>query len=295
MYEVGDNEHGAYALINQTSVYYNNASSAKRGMLFTNDRKTVVIQDEVVFKEAETVYWVGHTYQDIYVTTDGRSAYMTDGVSTIRVSLLSSNSALRFDILSTYDFILEDTFRPDYATTHGTGVAESDRSMFKRLVVKCENVTELDLAVVIEDVTENDDIEVGYTYQKMDSWVPSADTRDEGEVDEVVDFDEHYYGLSTNGALDTIISDFTGSNMLTIARDEGATVGSYALLKLPRASFSAGTLAGKLLVIDTDIYTYSTAGGLSLSLYSRGGEIASYPLASLTRAGEWAHITIIAS
>lgn len=295
MYEVGDNEHGAYALINQTSVYYDNASSAKRGMLFTNDRKTVVIQDEVVFGEAETVYWVGHTYQDIYVTTDGRSAYMTDGVSTIRVSLLSSNSALRFDILSTYDFILEDTFRPDYATTHGTGVAESDRSMFKRLVVKCENVTELDLAVVIEDVTENDDIEVGYTYQKMDSWVPSADTRDEGEVDEVVDFDEHYYGLSTNGALDTIISDFTGSNMLTIVQDEGATVGSYALVKLPRASFSAGTLAGKLLVIDTDIYTDSTAGGLSLSLYSRGGEIASYPLASLTRVGEWAHITIIAS
>ena len=192
MYETGDNEYGAYALIDQTEVYYKSAISAKRGMLFTNDRKTVVIQDEVTFNQPETVHWIGHTYQQVYVSTDGRTAFMTDGVSTIRASLISSNKDLRFDILSTYEFLLEDTHRPEYALENGTGYAEGDRSQFKRLVITCENVTSLDLAVVIEDVTGDSSMDVGYTFTPMDNWVPTKDGRQESIVDVTVDFDHNY-------------------------------------------------------------------------------------------------------
>ncbi len=296
MYEVGDNEHGAYALIDQTEVYYNNAITAKRGMLLTNDRKTVVIQDEVRFHEAETVYWIGHTYQDIYVTTDGRSAYMTDGESTIRVSLISADTSLKFDILSAYDFILDDTFRPDYALTHGTGVAESDRSVFKRLVVKCENVTSLDLAVVIEDVTGDSGMEIGYTWCPMDSWVPSADGRQSGELDEVVDFDENYYGCEQLGTLDVSKTYFVDSNMLTVRASESSNIGDCARILFPRAAFLSATLADNLLLLDMDIHTDSHADGLSLSLSGGEGEIASAPLSRLVSAGgEWAHITVAIS
>lgn len=296
MYKTGDNEYGAYALIDQTEVYYNNAISAKRGMLFTNDRKTVVIQDEVKFKNEETVYWIGHTYQDIYVTTGGRCAYMTDGESTIRVTLISSNTDLRFDVLSAYDFVLQDTHRPEYALTHGTGVSESDRSIFKRLVIECENVTALDLAVVIEDVTENETADVGYEYIPMDTWVPTEDGRPSGEVDESIDFDEKYYGYDLSGKLDVFNTRFIDSNMLTVSTRENTTVGDFASVKFPRASFASATLAGDYLVLDMDIYTDSKADGLSLCLMGNGDVIASEALSELLLDdGSWSHITVVAT
>ncbi len=296
MYETGDNAHGAYALIDQTEVYYNNAISAKRGMLFTNDRKTVVIQDEVSFKEAETVYWIGHTYQDIYVTTDGKTAYMTDGESVIRVSLVSSNAALRFDVLSAYDFILQDTFRPDYATSNGTGLAESDRSVFKRLVVKCENVTSLDLAVVIEDVTGDSSMDVGYTYRPMDTWVPSADGRQTSSIDAVVDFDGNYYGYESSGSLEAFNTYFVNSNMFTVSASASSKVGDYVAVNFPDSAFNSATLAGDFIVLDMDVYTDSSTGGLGLALRANGATLATTSLTGLvTIGGNWAHVTVIAS
>jgi len=294
MYETGDNEFGAYALIDQTSVYYDNAISAKRGMLFTNDRKTVVIQDEVTFKDKETVHWIGHTYQDLYVSTEGRTAYMTDGESTIRVTLISTNEDLRFDVLSAYDFLLQDTHRPEYALENGTGVAEGDRSLFKRLVVNCENVTSLDLAIVIEDVTGDPSMEVGYTYVPMDSWVPTADGRQSNKVDATVDFDENDYGYEVNGELKVYNSYFVSSNMLTVNSNADSAVGDYVAVNFPKSAFLAASLAGDSLVIDADAYTDNVTAGLSLALYGNGAKIASESLANLvTVGGDWSHITIV--
>lgn len=306
MYKTGDNEYGAYSLINQTEVYNQKAVSAKRGMLFTNSRTTVVIQDEVTFREAETVYWIGHTYQDIYVTTDGRSAYMTDGESVIRVTLISSNADLRFDILTAYEFVLEDTHSPDYALNEGTGVPELDRSAYRRLVIECKDVTQLDLAVVIEDVTGNSEMEVGYEYTPMDEWVPTADGRASTAVDEVIDFDDNYYGYTTSGELEVIHSYFVNSNMLTVWAINDPwdyysvgdfEVGARAMINFPNGTFTTASLSGDCLVFDLDIYTDSNANGLGLSLYGNGSEIASQPLSTLVSdlTGGWAHITIIAT
>ncbi len=295
MYETGDNEHGAYALIDQTEVYYKSAISAKRGMLFTNDRTTVVIQDEVEFYEPETVYWIGHTYQQIYVTTDGRTAYMTDGVSTIRVSLISSDSKLKFDILSTYEFVLEDTHRPEYALNHGLGVPEDDRSAYKRLVVKCENVTSLDLAVVIEDVTGDAGMDIGYSYVPMDSWVPTEDGRQIG-YDVSVDFDDNYHGYESFGELDVFNTYFVDSNMLTVSANKGTKVNDYATINFPAEAFSSATLAGDVLVIDLDVFTDGGAEGLELAVFGNGAVLASSPLSRLVATGgNWAHVTVVAS
>ncbi len=295
MYKTGDNDFGAYALIDQTEVYYNNADSAKRGMLFTNDRKTVVIQDEVKFFEPETVHWIGHTYQQVYVTTGGRTAYMTDGVSTIRVTLISDNTDLKFDVLTTYEFLLEDTHTPDYALEHGTGYPEGDRSEFKRLVVTCENVTELNMAVVIEDVTGDDSIEVGYSFVPMDTWVPDEDGRQSGEIDVTVDFDESYYGYKFKGNLNAYNTYFVNSNMFTVSGDGTAKAGNYVALNLPKAAFVSAALAGDYVVLDADVFTDKDTSGLNLALLGRGNAIASAPLTKLvTTGGDWAHVTVIA-
>ena len=295
MYETGDNEHGAYALIDQTEVYYKSAISAKRGMLFTNDRKTVVIQDEVKFHEAETAYWIGHTYQQIYVSTDGKSAYMTDGTSTIRASLISPDDSLRFDILSAYEFILEDTHRPDYALNNGVGVPEDDRSAYKRLVVKCENVTSIDLAVVIEDVTGDATMDVGYTYVPMDSWTPTADGRPT-DSEHTVDFDDNYYGYKENGDLDVFNTYFVNSNMFTVAANASTVAGDYVAVNFPAEAFSSATLSGDMLVLDADVFTDRNADGLNLAVFANGEQIASAPLSELvTLEGNWAHVTVVAA
>ncbi len=295
MYKTGDNEHGAYALIDQTEVYYKSAESAKRGMLFTSDRSTVVIQDEVTFYEPETVYWIGHTYQQIYVTTGGRTAYMTDGESTIRVSLLSSDSKLKFDILSAYDFVLEDTHRPEYALNNGVGTPEDDRSAYKRLVVKCENVTSLDLAVVIEDVTGDHTKEIGYSFVPMDDWVPTEDGRQIG-YDVSVDFDDNYHGYITSGELDVFKTHFVDSNMLTVSTAKSTKVNDYAAISFPSEAFTSASLSKDMLILDLDVFTDGGAGGLSLAVFGNGEAITSTPLTELVEAnGAWEHLTVVAS
>ncbi|MBR2930959.1 MAG: hypothetical protein IKC32_06995 [Clostridia bacterium] len=295
MYKTGDNEHGAFALIDQTEVYYKCAVSAKRGMLFTGDRSTVVIQDEVSFHEPETVYWIGHTYQDIYVTTGGRTAYMTDGESIIRVSLISSASDLRFDVISAYDFLLEDTHRPDYALNNGVGIPEDDRSAYKRLTVKCEDVTSLELAVVIEDVTGDVDKEVGYCLVPMDSWIPSEDARQIG-YDVSVDFDENYYGYRKTGELEVYDSYFVDSNMLTVRANAYTEAGDLVAINFPAESFTSASLSSDVLVLDLDVFTDGGVGDLCLAVMGNGEVVARLPAEGLiSRDGSWAHITAVAT
>lgn len=192
MYANGNNEYGAYAIIENSSVYGGLATTAKRGMLMTNDRKTVVIQDEATFPNAVDTAWIGHTIPgiDIRLSIDGTVAYMSDGTNVIRVKLIDKDGkGLTFSVRGTdTDSLLAEgvTFAPDYSINNG-GVAQKDISGYKRLVVEAKGVTTLNIAVIIEEVipgeTMNDEQGFGYSFVSMDSWVPGADNRDDGSVD----------------------------------------------------------------------------------------------------------------
>ncbi len=177
----GSNAYGAYAILDNTSVYGTLASSAKRGMLMTNDRRTVVIQDEVTFTSSQSVAWIAHTEQNVILSLDGRVAYLVNGDNAIKVTLVSADTSLKFEILGVgggSNKLLTGTLDDNYSESNG-GVAQDDLTGWQRLVIRSTGIT-FNVAVVIEEVPFGEDAEAfgsAYTWEDMASWVPAADGR----------------------------------------------------------------------------------------------------------------------
>jgi hypothetical protein len=171
----------------------------KRGMLLTNDRKTTVIQDQIAFKSMQTVYWFAHyslSYVDkVEVSKDGKTAYMREKIGvdehnqpiyqTLRLSLVSSNQTLKFEMWDTYTFIHTQgdnaTYTPEKVLELGPA-AEKSRNNYRKLAITSGEALGFEVAVVIElvddaTVGKSTEIDVGYTFDIMDRWVPTADNR----------------------------------------------------------------------------------------------------------------------
>lgn len=181
--ETGDNDYGAYSIMDNTSVYGGYAKSAYRGMLLTNDRRTLVIQDEVEFAQPETAYWVGHTEQEVILSVDGTVAYMSDGRSVIRVTIIDmNNSGAKFAIEDCYTFHLDASYGMDELALEyyeaGTHELNNNRSQYKKLAIKLDGVTSVRLAVVIEEVAVGEICELGYEWQSMLDWDENTPTSD---------------------------------------------------------------------------------------------------------------------
>ena len=165
---------GGYAVLDMSDSYGSHVTSAKRGLLFTNSRNTTVIQDEYVFNGEKTVYWFGHYnvasgYVDnVLLSADGRTAFMISGEDIIRVSIVSDNADLKFEIMDAYTYVLDATNRTNINTMDGAAT-EKNRDSIRKLAIKCENVTSLDLAVVIEAVSTYE-IGTSYDYTNISDW-----------------------------------------------------------------------------------------------------------------------------
>ena len=176
---VSGGEAGMYAVIDNSGAYGNITNYARRGMLFTNNRETVVIQDEIAFKGVQSCAWVAHTEGNVFIQNYGKTAYITqtlgDGKTyCIRLTLVSDNSRLKFETMncgtSANDFLMDGANRPGYSESHG-GVSELSRTHLKRLVIKGENSLVFNCAVVIENVASlGDDSPVQYEYKQISKW-----------------------------------------------------------------------------------------------------------------------------
>ena len=182
------NEHGSYAILNNTEVYYGNAISAKRGILVTNDRKTVVIQDEVNFGvRVQDVTWIAHSARYISVSEDGKTAYLSatdeNGNNyTLRASLVTSSKDLKFTVISADTPLLETTYGPTDSVALG-GAAEYSRQGIQRLAIECKQAVRFNVAVVLEMVENSGSKEpVGYEWVDLSAWEPSFKDPNSGEV-----------------------------------------------------------------------------------------------------------------
>ncbi len=228
MTDTFDNEHGAYSIIDNTSVYGGYADYAYRGMLFTNDRQTLVIQDEVRFSSAQSVAWVGHTMAEVIISVDGKTAYMYDGENVLKVTIVDESGAgLKFEVRDTYDFLLDCTVGPDWSTEHG-GQPEYTRDGYRRLVIRAENITELKLAVVIEnvDIGKTMNTYIGYSWCDMHDWLPYSDSRHIGTSEKqavaCVTLPDGFDASSLTGREDVKVN--TGADCVTAYVYEFATL-----------------------------------------------------------------------
>ena len=199
-YAWGNNEHGSYVTYDMGSTLGPQVMKWERGMLLTNDRKTTVIQDQINFKGMNTVYWFAHYHigivdGDVTISKDGRTAYMRDLTGTnehgekvyktLRLTIVSPNKSLKFQKMTTYQFIhttgANATYSAEEVSALG-GAPENSRENYRKLAISSGETLGFEVAVVIEMVDDTTvgkktEIGVGYEYQKMTEWVPTADMR----------------------------------------------------------------------------------------------------------------------
>lgn len=183
------NEHGSYAIMDNTSVYGAQVVSAKRGMLITNDRNTVVIQDEITFTLVSDFYWIAHTAQNIEVSEDGKTAYLTainaNGEAyTLRATLITDFN-LSFRVMDANVALPSASGLTINSNNHSVGnggTNEFNRDAIKRLVVFGDEMLLATMAVVFEIVEDIDSAApVGYEWAKLNNWEPMS--ADSGNID----------------------------------------------------------------------------------------------------------------
>lgn len=133
------------AIIDNTAVYGEYAKSALRGMSALNEKKTVVIQDEIEFAEpceAFAAYHFKSSEIKAEISKDGRACTLThDDGEQIFLKLLTENEGARFEITTCYDFILPATKNCE---------KEYSREDFSRLLINYGKTDKIKSALVID-------------------------------------------------------------------------------------------------------------------------------------------------
>ncbi len=307
----GSNDYGAYAVLDQYNMYSSVATSAKRGLLMTNNRQTVVIQDEVTFTSAQTTYWFGHVTDAITITvsSDGRTAYLSYGEDMIRASIVSSDTTLKFTVMdcaygNADNFVLSMTDTTGTFSTDNGGQPQNDYSSWQKLAIKGDGVTNLKLAVVIEEVAPGDNGEVNYEWVDMDSWCDTTPTADGRRTDNttLLDLDFDYIALgsveSNVANLSAYETRYLSSGALKLAADGTSNTAFSMTIDVPDSKSERANIGNGMLVYEMDLATESGApSGLTFSVW--GTDI--YPIFEHafdstfygTLSGVYTHITLV--
>lgn len=86
------------AVINTTGAYARGgATSVRRGVSFTDDYATYVVSDEWSHKTAKSVLWKMHTTANVTLSTDGRTAVLSQYGTTLNAAI-SKPAAAKFNV-----------------------------------------------------------------------------------------------------------------------------------------------------------------------------------------------------
>lgn len=86
-----NSDSSAIYTMDMTGAY--NGTSIKRGVRMLNQRKQVLIQDDITAPEAENVQWRMHTNATISISSDGLTATLTLEQKTCTFAITNSDSA----------------------------------------------------------------------------------------------------------------------------------------------------------------------------------------------------------
>ncbi len=252
--------YGSYAILDQTAAY-SNVTSAKRGILTTNDRRTVVIQDEVQLSSGtDTFYWIGHLSKDKIITfsDDNRIAYITDGNTTIRCTIVSDNANLKFE---RYDIVNADgtCYNVLGGTPETLPEGTNDLTGYQRLEIMAAGVSSLKLAVVIEEIMPGDDAHTNYEWKDMGSW-DSAIVNDDRSYDKVLldkNFDVEGIGsfTSQSGNIKLLNTKVDGDNAMGFYSNDSIGAASSLILTAAPSRVELANLGKGMLVAEFDVAT----------------------------------------
>lgn len=227
------NEYGSIAVANMQPQYGSNCSSAVRALMLTNDRRTVVLQDEISFSQAADVLWIATPQNLQSISEDGKTVvlctYANNSSGTrLRISLVSDDPTLKFTRRTPTDgTVLSTTVaKGSAANTTSSGEVKYERAsaMSDRLCIEASGVTDLKLAVVFElfeDEWEMENYAVGYQLTDVSSW----------QTDDGSWLDDLNAGLERPHVYAYKLSDIVGANnKIAYAQKNGDTQKAQQLI-----------------------------------------------------------------
>ena len=152
----------AYAVVDM-GVAYTDANSGKRGMLITNNRSTVIIQDEIKLTGKSKVLWMGHMAKDAkyQLSADKKIATITvDGLSLVCTIVVPEGA----DYNPQFS-VMDATYLKE--TGLQTQAGEYDRSGYMKLVITTDGVADFQMAVVCSLLTDG---VYDYEYTPINEW-----------------------------------------------------------------------------------------------------------------------------
>ena len=184
---------GAFTLVNMKPNYGETCSAATRGMLYTNSRSTVVVQDEITFSSPTDMTWIASVGGIYKISDDGRTAYARAFTGTsemlMRMTLVSEDTSLKFETSASvyknsYGTILQRTVtKSKYLANPGIlSYKGEDANQLSepanRLIINVDDATEFNAAVVFEIMRHEDEV-VGYEWMEMSDWATDGIKSDE--------------------------------------------------------------------------------------------------------------------
>ncbi len=168
-------DNGGYAISNMTTQYGSTCTEAYRGVLMTNSRSTVVLQDEISFSSPTTLTWVLNLQGSTSISDDGKtvtaSVRRDNQKTTLRITMLTDDDSLRFTRPNLNDTILDSTITLNKNKDDGYDLACNPEP---RIVIEAKDTTSFNVAVVFEILRHEDEI-VGYEKVPMAEWTTCTD------------------------------------------------------------------------------------------------------------------------
>ena len=137
---------GGYAVVDMLDAYDSyGASSVRRGLSLFDDRSRVLLRDELTCTKASDVYWFAHTTAEIKISSDGKTAYLTQEGKTLKAQILSPSNG---------KFTSMDAVLLSGKASHAD---EYSRADFRKLVIRLSNVTTTEISVVFTPILSEKD------------------------------------------------------------------------------------------------------------------------------------------
>lgn len=156
---------GAICTIDMTRLFgTDKVSAAQRGFLFTDDRQSLVVRDEVTLKKESDVYWFGYTNEKAEV----------DGDTVILESVKEPGEKLRIDFVSNqpFELYLTDMAPLPETAPYVTGSANTG----KRIVLKSRASGELNITAKLTPMSGENTTDISEHNMPISDWrVPDGE------------------------------------------------------------------------------------------------------------------------
>ncbi len=152
----GTSDNTAFIVLDTTETYAD-YKSAKRGMMLTDNRSRIIVQDEVVANAPSEFYWFANTDASIKIAPDGKSALLTIGDAQMLARIIEGPAEAKFEMMDRKSLF--------------PSVTQIDANKGgQKLFIHLTDKTELNLAVEYVALKDGEGIPAASSYIPLDSW-----------------------------------------------------------------------------------------------------------------------------